>query len=83
MPDQDKERTHKPQAGEEARAEDHKVRRTMDQTREVLEASSAEIERARRLLTETEKLIDRPGGLEAEGARDDAGLSEASPAGRH
>ena len=42
-----------------ADAEDE-FRATMEQTREVLESSGAEIERAKRLLRETEALVDLP-----------------------
>src|SRR5829696_3136301 len=41
-------------------AEDAEVRATIEQTREVLESSGAELERAKRLLRETEKLVDVP-----------------------
>src|SRR4051812_14841416 len=41
-------------------AEDAQVRATIEQTREVLEASGAELERAKRLLRETETLVDAP-----------------------
>ena len=42
----------------EAADTENEVRATMEQTREVLEASGAEIERAKRLLRETESLVD-------------------------
>ena len=47
--------------GEEPRlviADDADVRATMDATRQVLEASAAEINRSKRLLRETEELIE-------------------------
>ena len=39
---------------------DAEVRVTMEKTRKAIEASNAEIERAKRLLRETEELIDLP-----------------------
>lgn len=41
-------------------SEDAEVRATIEQTREVLDASSAELERAKRLLRETGNLVDGP-----------------------
>src|SRR3954471_10638267 len=41
--------------------EDAEVRATIEQTREALESSGAELERARRLLRETEKRVDEAG----------------------
>ena len=41
-------------------AEDAEVRAAIDQTREVLESSGAELERAKRLLRETETLVEAP-----------------------
>jgi len=51
------------------------IRATMEQTREVLEASGAEIERAKRLLRETEDLLDLPASSEPEDRGDSTGRS--------
>jgi hypothetical protein len=49
-----------PQAIAGTTAEDAEVRAAIDQTREVLESSGAELERAKRLLRETETLVGTP-----------------------
>ena len=49
-------------------SEDDEVRATMKQIREALEASGAEIERSKRLLSETEDLLDLPASSEPEGS---------------
>jgi hypothetical protein len=59
-------------------AEDAEVRATIEQTREVLESSGAELERAKRLLRETEKLVDAPGSP----ASDDAKSAPGTPPAR-
>ena len=60
--------------GDQERAADteDEVRTTMEQTREVLEASDAEIERAKRLLRETESLVDSPVSAPSDEASDPA-----------
>ena len=55
--------TEQPHPDQGRKAEDEEVRTTMELAREAIEASGAEIERARRLLRETEKLaavVSRP-----------------------
>lgn len=52
------------------------VRVSMEQTREVLEASGAEIERAKRLLRETESLVDSPVSAPSDKA---SGPAQADP----
>jgi hypothetical protein len=62
------------QSGQEAQgspatnSEADEVRATMEQIREALEASGAEIERSKRLLSETEDLLDLPASSEPEGS---------------
>jgi len=45
-------------------SDDEEVRAIIEQTREALEASGAEIERSKRLLRETEDLLDLPASSE-------------------
>ena len=45
-------------------SDDEEVRAIIEQTREALEASGAEIERSKRLLRETEELLDLPASSE-------------------
>ena len=59
-------------------AEDAEVRATIEQTREVLESSGAELERAKRLLRETDKLVDAPRSP----ASDDANSAPGTPPAR-
>ena len=59
-------------------AEDAEVRATIEQTREVLQSSGAELERAKRLLRETEKLVDAPRSP----ASEDAGSAPGTPSAR-
>jgi hypothetical protein len=58
--EEDEQRAREFPTGEGVGAEDADVRVTLEQTRQALEASVAEIERAKRLLRETEPLIDLP-----------------------
>ena len=51
--------------------EGDEVRATMEQARQALEASRSEIQRAKRLLRETEELADVPGGSHAEDSGDE------------
>ena len=64
-----------PQSGNPASTEDVDVRATMDLTRQALEASAAEIERAKRLLRETEELIDLPVPPQPAESSDESGSS--------
>ena len=65
--------------GDQERAVDteDEVRATMEQTREVLEASGAEIERAKRLLQETQTLVDSPVPAPSDEASDRDDLTTA------
>ena len=58
-------------------AEDAEVRATIEQTREVLESSGAELERAKRLLRETEKLVDAPTSSASDDASSAPGTTPA------
>ena len=51
--------------------EGNDVRATMELTRQALESSAAEIERARRLLRETEELVQLPESLQEEKCREE------------
>ena len=76
MNDLDENRsTEQPHPDQGRKAEDDEVRTTMELAREAIEASGAEIERARRLLRETENLRplcpdQRPQAMRPEKAED-------------
>jgi hypothetical protein len=57
---EDEERVRELPTPEAVAAEDPEVRLTLEMTRQALEASGAEIERSKRLLQETEQLVDLP-----------------------
>jgi hypothetical protein len=57
---EDGERSRELPTGEAIGADDPEVRLTLEMTRQALEASGAEIERSKRLLQETEQLVDLP-----------------------
>jgi hypothetical protein len=57
----DEQSAQEPQPGQPASVDGGEVRATMEQARQALEASRTEIERAKRLLRETEELVDVPG----------------------
>ena len=59
-----------PQRGLPTSVEGDEVRATMEQARQALEASRSEIQRAKRLLRETEELADAQGGSKAEDSGD-------------
>ncbi len=75
MMDRDETPAREPQPAPGTSADDDQVRVAIEQTREALEASAAEIERAKRLLRETEELVEPPVVPEAEQARNDTGSS--------
>jgi hypothetical protein len=56
-PEEDTEERRNPEG---TTTEPEEVRAVMQQTREALQASGVELERAKRLLRETERLVDRP-----------------------
>ena len=58
MDEDDEQRARELPTREGIGAEDADVRVTMELTRQALEASVAEIERSKRLLRETEELVD-------------------------
>jgi hypothetical protein len=60
MDEQDNKPAQEPQGGSPLSAEDVDVRLTIEQTRQALEASAAEIERSKRLLRDTEELGNLP-----------------------
>jgi hypothetical protein len=60
MDQHDSKPVHEPRGGPPLSADDAEVRFTIEQTRQALEASAAEIERAKRLLRETEELGSQP-----------------------
>ena len=60
MDEQDSKPPDEPQGGPPLGTDDAEVRLTIEQTRQALEASAAEIERAKRLLRETEELGNLP-----------------------
>src|SRR3954464_747828 len=57
---EDEERVRELPMGEAVAPDDAEVRVTLELTRQALEASGAEIERSKRLLQETEQLVDLP-----------------------
>ena len=60
MYEQDNKPAQEPQGGPPLSGDDADVRLTIEQTRQALEASAAEIERSKRLLRETEELGSQP-----------------------
>ena len=60
MDEQDNKPAQEPQGGPPLSTADADVRVTIEQTRQALEASAAEIERAKRLLRDTEQLGNLP-----------------------
>ena len=60
MDEQDNKPAQEPQGGPPLGAGDAELRVTIEQTRQALEASAAEIERSKRLLREIEDLGDLP-----------------------
>src|SRR4051794_21593727 len=58
--EEDEQRVRELPTAEAVAAEDPEVRLTLEITRQALEASAAEIERSKRLLHETEQLVDLP-----------------------
>ena len=60
MNDQHDQPPQKADLDQEASTEPGNVRATMELTRQALEASAAELERSRRLLRETEELVQLP-----------------------
>lgn len=60
MDEQDNKPVQEPQGGPPLGADDVDVRVAIEQTRQALEASAAEIERSKRLLRETEELGNQP-----------------------
>jgi hypothetical protein len=68
MSDENKKSGQDPRGSPPTSSEDDEVRATMEQIREALEASGAEIERSKRLLSETEDLLDLPASSEPEGS---------------
>ena len=79
MDEQNERPAHLPQGGQGPGAEEVEVRVTMEQTRQALEASAAEIERSKRLLRETEELVQQPVASPPE-VPSDEGTEEASDA---
>ena len=60
MNEQGEKPGQKPDGSYGASTEELDVRATMELTRQALEASAAEVERSKRLLRETEDLVDLP-----------------------
>jgi hypothetical protein len=60
MDEQENKPAQEPQGGPPLGTDDADVRVTIEQTRQALEASAAEIERAKRLLRDTEELGNLP-----------------------
>ena len=60
MDEQDNRPAQEPQGGPPLGAGDADVRVAIEQTRQALEASAAEMERSKRLLRETEELGNQP-----------------------
>ena len=75
IPRDERKPADEPQGGQPASTEDVDVRATMDLTRQALEASAAEIVRAKRLLRETEELVDLPVSPQPPESSDDSGSS--------
>ena len=72
MDDQDNKPAQEPQGGPPLSTADADVRVAIEQTRQALEASAAEIERAKRLLRETEELGPQPVPAPANSSDDNA-----------
>jgi hypothetical protein len=75
MPQREREKTTTDRP--DAPLEDTQVRETVEATRQALESSAAEIERAKRLLQNTEPLKRLPGGTERQ--HDDDLAGETAP----
>jgi hypothetical protein len=60
MDEQDNKPAQEPQGGPPLGAGDAELRVAIEQTRQALEASAAEIERSKRLLRDTEELGNQP-----------------------
>ena len=60
MDEQDDKTAQEPQGGPPLGAGDAELRVAIEQTRQALEASAAEIERSKRLLRDTEELGNQP-----------------------
>ncbi len=74
MDEQDNKPAQEAQGGPPLGAGDAELRVAIEQTRQALEASAAEIERSKRLLRETEELVSPP-DPSPDHAKDDRGSS--------